>query len=368
MTAAFNPPPHPYDRLNMLKPVCEAHDGGIVNLSIGSPSDPPPAAVVAALGSSDTERGYPASNGSPAFRQAAADWLNTYSGVNIGADDVRATIGSKEFVAGLPHWLKLRRPDLDVILYPETSYPSYAMGATLAGCRPVAVPMDANWRMDLNQIDKADAEQALCIWVNSPGNPAGGLEDLDAAAAWGRARGVPVISDECYISFTWDGLGKSILSNGAEGLIAVHSLSKRSNLAGARAGFYAGDAELLHYISEVRKHAGFMPPGPSQAAAVVAFGDEEGVLIQRGRYMDRMKYMREVLAELDVECSLPQGGFYLWVPAPDGDAWGFVERLATDLGLLVAPGEFYGDAAPGYVRMAMVTPMESLELVRSRFG
>jgi aspartate/methionine/tyrosine aminotransferase len=228
--------------------------------------------------------------------------------------------------------------------------------------------MDSSWRMDLSQINDADAEKALCIWVNSPGNPAGAIEDLDAAAAWGRARGIPVISDECYISFTWDGPGRSILSNGTEGLIAVHSLSKRSNFAGARAGFYAGDNELLHYISEVRKHAGFMPPGPSQAAAVVAFGDEAEVQTQRARYIERMEYMRETLSQLGIRCELPQGGFYLWVPAPDGDAWAFVERLANDLGLLVAPGEFYGSAAPGYVRMAMVTPMESLELVRSRIG
>ncbi len=365
-TAAFDPPPHPYDRLNKLKGVCEAHAGGIVNLSVGSPSDPPPAAVTAALGGSNTERGYPASNGSPEFRQAAANWMNTFEGVDVGSDDVRATIGSKEFVAGVPHWLKLRRPDLEVILYPETSYPSYAMGATLGGCRPVAVPMDENWRMDLSAISPEDAERALCIWVNSPGNPAGGLEDLDATAAWGRERGVPVISDECYISFTWNGPGRSILSNGTDGLIAVHSLSKRSNLAGARAGFYAGDADLLHYLSEVRKHAGFMPPGPSQAAAVVALGDEVEVLVQRERYMERMEFMQEILAEIGVKVDLPEGGFYLWAPAPNGDAWAFVERLAQDLGILVAPGEFYGDAAPGYVRLVMVTPMESLELVKSR--
>lgn len=363
---SFNPPPHPYDRLNKFKPVCEAHDGGIVDLSVGSPSDPPPPAVVAALGNSDTERGYPASNGSPEFRAAAAEWLSTYDGVNISAADVRATIGSKEFVAGLPHWLKLRRPDLDVILYPETSYPSYAMGATLGGCRPVSVPMDENWRMDLSKIDPADADQALCIWVNSPGNPAGAIEDLDAIAAWGRQRGIPVISDECYISFTWDGPGRSILSNGIDGLIAVHSLSKRSNFAGARAGFYAGDPELLHYLSEVRKHSGFMPPGPSQAAAVVAFGDEAGVEVQRGRYLERMQFMVEILAKMGIQCQLPSGGFYLWVPAPGGDAWAFVERLANELGVMVAPGDFYGDAAPGFVRMAMVTSMESLELVRSR--
>jgi len=158
-------------------------------------------------------------------------------GVQLDASAVAATIGSKELVAGLPHWLHLRTPDRDTVLYPEVSYPSYAMGATLAGCRPVAVPVDDRWRIDLGAIDPDDAARALCLWINTPGNPAGGLDDLDAAATWGRAHGVPVFSDECYVEFTWDGPRRTILTNGFEGLVAVHSLSKRSNFAGGRLGF-----------------------------------------------------------------------------------------------------------------------------------
>lgn len=368
MTEPFVPPPYPYDRLDPIKAIAAQHDGGVIDLSIGTPFDPPPQAVIDALGSSDTERAYPPSIGIPEFREAAASWLNRLVGTDLGPADVRATIGSKEVVAGMPHWLRLRRPDLDTVLYPAISYPSYAMGARLANCRAVPVPVDDQWRIDLSAIDPADVARALCLWVNTPGNPAGGIDDLAAAAEWGRANGVPVLSDECYIEFTWDGPARSILQHGTDGVLAVHSLSKRSNLAGARAGFYAGDAELIHYLGELRKHAGFMPPGPTQHAAIAAFGDQAHVEEQRERYHRRLELGRRMLATVDVEVDMPGGGFYLWAPAPDGDAWALTERLAAEAGVLVSPGEFYGEAGAGHVRVAMVQPDDRIDLAASRLG
>jgi succinyldiaminopimelate transaminase len=366
-TAGFVPPPYPYDRLDELKAVAARHDGGVVDLSIGTPCDPPPDAVVAALAASGAERGYPASIGSLPFRQAAAAWLDRRVGVTVDASTVGACIGTKELVAGIPQWLQLRRPDLDTVLYPAISYPTYEMGATLAGCRSVAVPVDDQWRIDLSQIDPDDARRALCLWVNTPGNPAGGLDDLAAVAEWGRANDVVVMSDECYVEFTWDGPPRSILASGTEGVVAVHSLSKRSNLAGVRAGFYAGDADLVHYLHEVRKHAGFMLPGPVQAAATVALADDAHVDEQRQRYHARLHRMASLLADAyGIDVALPGGGFYLWVAAPDGDAWAFAHRLADDAGVLVSPGEFYGPAGVGHVRIAMVQPDDRLDLVERR--
>ena len=364
----FVPPPYPYDRLDELKEVADGHEGGVVDLSIGTPCDPPSDAVIKALGNSDTERGYPPSIGTPEFRTAAADWLNRMVGTSLGPADIRATIGSKEFVAGLPQWLRLRTPEKDTVLYPAISYPSYEMGATLAGCRAVPVPVDENWRIDLSKISESDAERALCLWVNTPGNPAGGLDDVEAVAAWGRERDVLVVSDECYIAFTWNGRPRSILEYGMEGFIAVHSLSKRSNLAGSRSGFYAGDPELIHYLGEVRKPAGFMQPGPSQAAAVAAFGDDDHVEVQRERYRQRLTLMQQVASLLGSDAELPGGGFYLWAPAPDGDAWAFTRRLATEAGALVSPGEFYGPQGESHVRIAVVQPDDRIALVASRVG
>ncbi|NNF54571.1 MAG: aminotransferase class I/II-fold pyridoxal phosphate-dependent enzyme [Acidimicrobiales bacterium] len=351
----FVPPPYPYDRLDEIKAIAARHANGGVDLSIGTPTDAPPDDVIAALSSSNSERGYPPSIGTVEFRDAAAAWLNRRVGTDLGPGDVRATIGSKEFVAGLPHWLRLRSPDRDTVLYPQISYPSYAMGATLAGCRAVPIPINEHSQTELSAIDPADVSRALCLWVSSPGNPTGALDDLSAAAEWGRTNGVPVVSDECYIEFTWNGPPRSILESGNDGVIAVHSLSKRSNLAGVRSGFYAGDQDLINYISEVRKHAGFIPPGPVQAAAIAAFSDQVHVDAQRNRYFRRLQTMQALLRDrMGVDVALPDGSFYLWVPAPGGDAWGFAETLAEELGIVTSPGEFYGDAATDHVRIALV--------------
>jgi succinyldiaminopimelate transaminase len=362
----FTPPPYPYDRLDPLRARAAELEGGVVDLSIGTPFDPPPAFVVEALGAADA-RGYPASIGTPAFRQAVVEWLHRFLSVELDADHVAACIGTKELVAGMPLWLRLRTPDRDTVLYPAISYPTYEMGATLAGCRAVAVPVRSDWTLDLEAIDPDDARRALCLWINSPGNPAGGVEDLGAAAAWGRSHDVPVLSDECYVAFTWDGPPQTILHHGTEGVLAVHSLSKRSNLAGARVGHYAGDPDLVAYLREVRKHAGFMVPAPVQAAAVAALADEAHVDEQRARYRSRLEQLRAALADgLDLEVPMPGGAFYLWVPAPGGDAWALTETLAERGGAIVSPGEFYGEAGRGHVRVAAVQPDDRIALVVER--
>jgi len=364
----FEPPPYPYDRLDALLPLAGDHEGGVIDLSIGTPNDPPPAAVVRALSRSDAERGYPPSIGTPIFREAVSQWFDRRLGVDVEPGHLAAAVGTKEFVAGAPHWLRLRYPDKDTVLYPAISYPSYAMGATFAGCRAVPVPVDDQWRIDLAAIDPADVDRALMLWVNTPGNPAGGLDDLEAAASWGRANDVPVFSDECYVEFTWDGPRRTILEHGMDGVVAVHSLSKRSNLAGVRVGFYAGDPDLVHYLREVRKHAGFMVPGPAQAAAVAALADDVHVEEQRGRYLSRLTRMAEAFAAIGVESSLPSGGFYLWTRAPDGDSWAFVERLLREGSVLVSPGEFYGEAGSEYIRVAVVADDAKIDAVARRLG
>jgi succinyldiaminopimelate transaminase len=362
MSTGFVPPPYPYERLGELKALADVHDGGAVDLSIGTPCDPPPPEVIAALADSSRARGYPPSIGTPALRAAAAAWISRRLGARVDAEsEVAACVGTKEFVASTPQYLKLRTPDRDTVLYPAISYPTYEMGATLAGLR--AVPYRT-----LADISAADAERALCIWVNSPGNPTGELLDLPAAAAWGRAHGVPVLSDECYAEFSYAAGPTTILREGTEGLIAVHSLSKRDNFAGARIGFYAGDAELVHYLREVRKHAGLMPPGPVQHAAVVALDDDAHVDVQRRRYWARMQRLQQILARLDIAADLPAGAFYLWFAAPDGDAWACARRLAEHAGIIASPGEFYGPVSTGFLRLAAVAPDDRIELAASRVG
>lgn len=374
--AGFRPPAYPYDRLAPARRKAAGLPGGLVDLSVGTPTDPPPDAVLRVLAGADEAggvRGYPPSVGSGALLAAIVAWTRRRLGAEINPESVGACVGTKEFVATVPQWLKLRTPERDTVLYPAVAYPTYEMGALLAGLRAVPVAVDSSFQADLSAVSDADAARALVLWVNSPGNPAGQLDDLAAAAAWGRDRGVLVASDECYAEFTWDGPPRSILGHGSGGdglggVLALHSLSKRSNMAGMRLGWYAGDADVVAYLREVRKHVGMMVAGPVQLAGVAALGDQTHVELQRSRYRERLVRMREILVALGVEATLPRGGFYLWAPAPGADAWAFTDRLAAEGGLLVSPGDFYGAAASGFVRAAAVAPMEDLDLVARRLG
>ncbi|HEY7948299.1 MAG TPA: aminotransferase class I/II-fold pyridoxal phosphate-dependent enzyme, partial [Acidimicrobiales bacterium] len=289
-------------------------------------------------------------------------------------------VGTKEFVASTAWFLRLRTPDRDTVLAPAVAYPTYAFGAQLAGCRVVGIPEAPGGGIDLDQVSDEDAARAVVLWVNSPANPTGSLTDLSAVAAWGRARGVPVLSDECYAEFTWATWPPpTVLHHGLEGVVAVHSLSKRSNLAGLRVGFYAGDPDLVRFLSEIRQHVGLMVPGPVQAAAVVALDDDDHVFAQRDRYQGRLQSLAAVLRSCGLDAAVPAGTFYLWVPVPgwavargeaegrDG-AWPLAEALAEVAGALVSPGEFYGETGAGHVRIAVVQPDDRLALVGRRLA
>lgn len=363
--AGFQPPPYPYDRLDSFQRIAAEHDGGLVDLSIGTPCDPPPRAVIDALSGSGTERGYPASIGSEALRRSIARWMARRFAIDVPVSRIAACIGTKEFVATTPQYMKLRRPNRDTVIYPSVAYPTYEMGAILAGLRPLAVPMNAEGHMDFASLSKSDIDRALMVWVNSPSNPTGALDDLKYAANWGRANNVPIFSDECYAEFTWATPAQSILQHGLDGVVAVHSLSKRSNLAGVRVGFYAGDAEIVDYLKEVRKHAGFMVPGPAQAAGVAALDDDDHVVAQRNVYSSRLEFMARTLSKWSgIDIDLPAGGFYLWFDA--NDAWDFTDRLAREGGALVSPGDFYGAGGSRHVRVAVVQPDARLQLVARR--
>jgi aspartate/methionine/tyrosine aminotransferase len=240
------------------------------------------------------------------------------------------------------------------------------MGATLASCRPVAVPLNAAGGLDLAAIDPSDAARALVLWVNSPSNPTGALDDLGAVAAWGRANGVPVFSDECYVEFTWDGPGRTILEHGLDGVVAVHSLSKRSNLAGYRAGFVAGDPLLVAELLAVRRHAGMIMPAPVQAAMVTALGDETHVGEQRARYLARRTLLRQALLAAGFTLEHSEAGLYLWASRGE-DCWATVQWLA-ERGILVAPGAFYGPAGAQHVRIALTATDERVAAAVERLS
>ena len=362
---SFEPPAYPYERLDGLKRIAEAFDGGPIDCSIGTPIDPPPEFVIEELARALGARGYPPSAGTPAYREAAAAWLRRRFDVEADANDVVACVGTKEFVASLAGFLHLWLPERDTVLYPEVSYPTYAMGATLAGLRAVAVPM-AKGQLDLDAISDDDAARALVLWSNSPSNPTGALDDLERVAAWGRRNNVLAASDECYAEFTWSSRPRTILEYGTEGVLALHSISKRSNLAGMRAGFYTGDAGVVSYLRSVRQHAGFMVPGPVQDAVALAYGDDQHVEVQRQRYRGRLERLSVALSHLGIDAPIPEGSFYLWCSKAGLDGWGIATLLAERSGLVASPGELYGAAGRDFVRIAVVQPDERIELVASR--
>ncbi len=362
---SFSPPAYPYERLDGLKEVASQFEGGAVDCSIGTPIDPPPDFVIEELARGVGARGYPPSAGTADFRDAAAAWMARRFGVEVSPNDLAACVGTKEFVASLAGYLNLRSPERDTVLYPAISYPTYAMSATLAGLRAVPVAM-VKGQLDLASIEPNDAERAAVLWANSPANPSGYLDDLERVAQWGRTNDVLIASDECYCEYTWASSPRTILEYGTEGVLAVHSISKRSNLAGVRAGFYTGDHDVVRYLRSVRQHAGLMVPGPVQAAVALAYGDDEHVNVQRDRYWSRLEGLSRALESVGVTAPTPEGAFYLWCSMEGSDGWEIAAMLAERSGLVVSPGEFYGEDGRDFVRIAVVQPDERLELVASR--
>jgi succinyldiaminopimelate transaminase len=365
-TLAGRLPAFPWDSLTGAAQRARAHPGGIVDLSVGTPVDPVPEVVQAALAAAANSPGYPATYGTPALREAAAGWLAREHGVPVSPDAILPVIGTKELIAWLPTLLGCGPGD--VVTHPELAYPTYDIGARLAGARPV--PADAG----TPALDAAaDLGAIRLAWLNSPSNPTGAVlpaEVLRDAVGWARARGVTLASDECYIGLGWEARPRSVLhpdvcGGSHAGLLAVHSLSKRSNLAGYRAGFVAGDPALVAALLEVRKHAGMIVPGPVQAAMTAALTDEAHAREQRDRYAARRARLRPALTAAGWRVDLSQAGLYLWATHPGYDARGSVEALAQ-AGILVAPGEFYGPAGARHVRIALTATDERIEAAAAR--
>jgi succinyldiaminopimelate transaminase len=356
-------PAYPWDALAPVAKVAAAHPGGIVDLSIGTPVDPVPQVVMDALAAAANSPGYPTTAGTAGLRGAAADWLSRRHGVAVEPDAVLPVIGTKELIAWLPTLLGCGPGD--IVVHPELAYPTYDVGARLAGARPV--PADG--------LTALGPEAVRLAWLNSPSNPTGRVlpvEHLAKVVAWARERGTIVASDECYIDLGWDSQPVSVLhpdvsGSSSEGLLAVFSLSKRSNMAGYRAGFVTGDPALVAELLEIRKQAGMMVPAPVQAAMAAALSDDEHAEGQRARYAARRARLRPALEAAGWQVEHSQAGLYLWATHPDLDCRGSVSRLA-ELGILVAPGEIYGPTGVRHVRVALTATDERIDAAIDRLA
>ncbi len=348
-------PDFPWDTLAAAKAVAASHEGGIVDLSIGTPVDPTPAVARDALTSASDSPGYPTVFGPEFLRQAAVDWLaRRFEIVGLTPDQILPTVGSKELIANLP--IQLGFGAGDMIGIPELAYPTYEVGARYAGCDVIASDSTLGFGPVTPKL----------VFINSPGNPTGqifGKDHLRKMVEWARERDVILVSDECYLEFAWEDTPYSILhpdicGGSFDGLITVHSLSKRSNLAGYRGGFIAGDAAIIKELLEVRKHLGFMLPAPIQSAMAAALTDDSHVNEQRKVYAARRHDLRQALEGAGFTVTHSEGALYLWStrgePCRDTIDW-LAER-----GILAAPGDFYGAKGAQHVRVAITATDERI--------
>ena len=317
------------------------HTGGIIDLSQGTPIDASPSFIQQALKESANSPSYPVTIGTPELRSAMRNWATKILGVT-GEFDVLPTIGSKELVAWLPSILRAK-----TVLYPKVAYPTYLVGSMIHNSESIAV-----------EIDAATWPKSDIAWINSPSNPTGRVHsksELEAVIAYARTNNSLVVSDECYLNFPDSGPSPISILELAGGknknLLAVHSMSKRSNLAGYRAGLIVGDADVIAEIREVRKHAGMMVPLPIQKAMTAALGDEVHVAEQAKRYAARREVLSAALVAAGFKIDFSNAGLYIWC-SRDEDSWASVSWLA-EIGILATPGIFYGQAGAKHIRIAM---------------
>lgn len=356
-------PEFPWDTLAAAKAMAAAHPDGIVDLSVGTPVDPVAPLIREALAAASSAPGYPATAGTTLLRESAVAALARRFGVaGLSEAAVLPVIGTKELIAWLPTLLGLG--GADVVVVPELAYPTYDVGARLAGTQIVRA----------DSLTQLGPQSPALIYLNSPSNPTGrvlGLDHLRKVVGWARERGVLVASDECYLGLAWEAeplsvLHPSVCDGDHTGLLAIHSLSKSSSLAGYRAGFVAGDRDLVAELLAVRKHAGMIVPTPVQAAMVAALDDDEHEKVQRERYAQRRAVLLPALLGAGFSVDHSEAGLYLWASRGQGcrDTVGWL----AERGILVAPGDFYGPGGARHVRVALTATDERINAAAARLS
>lgn len=351
-------PEYPWEKLKPYSAKAATHVGGAVDLSVGSPVDPTPQVVQEALAAATNAPGYPSTAGSLEFRECVVSWFARRRGVQgLTPDMVMPTIGSKELISFLPLFLGIGKGD--VIVQPTIAYTAYVVGAALVGAEIISEDDPAKWPANTK-----------LVWLNSPGNPDGrvlSIAEMKAAVDRARELGALVASDECYAELgwgQWEGkttpciLDPAVCGNSTDGVLAVYSLSKQSNMAGYRAAFAAGSASLVKALVNLRMHSGLNTPALAQKAMVAALNDDAHVAAQKDIYRTRREILLAAVKAYGFEVTDSEAGLYLWATLGE-DCWKTVDRMA-DLGIVVVPGEFYTLGTSQFVRFSITATDEAI--------
>jgi len=351
----------------------------LIALSVGEPQHPVPAFVGPVLAQHIAEFGrYPIARGIEPFRKAAATWLSTRFKLPRAVDpdsEILVLNGSREglFFAALAAARHVEgRKGRPAIVMPNPFYPAYGAGARAAGCEQIFLPTtrENGFLPDLDALDDATLARTVAFYIASPANPQGSVASPDYFLRLKRLAdrfGFMIFSDECYSEiFTREAPGSVLECAGPDfsNVVAFQSLSKRSNLAGMRLGFAAGDRNFLNLFHELRNVAAPQVPVPLQHVAVAAYGDEAHVEENRRLYRQKFDSADQILGNR-YGYHRPDGGFCVWldVSAHGGDEAATI-RLYRDAGVRVVPGSFLARRADGfnpgagYIRLALVADNE----------
>jgi acetylornithine aminotransferase len=347
---------YPFVRLTEARARLEADGVRVLDFGVGEPREETPGFLRRAVADAieaEPVSAYPLAVGLPELRAAAAGWVGRRFGVPLDpGTEVIPTLGSKEAIFSLAQVVA------GAVAVPTPGYPVPERGALFAGREVVPMPLrpGGGWLPDL---DALPWDRLGLLWLNFPGNPTAAtapLGWLEEAAARCRAHDVVLASDEAYCELWFDGEPPASALQVADrrGVLAFHTLSKRSSMPGYRSGFVAGDPDLIAALRRYRPNVGTAPQTFVQRGSVAAWSDDEHVAEIRERYRRKREVLLPALLALGLEPAGGDASFFLWlrVPAP-GDDVAFAEQL-LGRGIVVAPGSWLGPGGEGHVRVALV--------------
>jgi len=299
-------------------------------------------------------------------RVAIAEYLQRRFRVAVDPDtQILPTAGSKEAVFHLPQLVIDPAADDRLVVFPDPGYPAYQRGALFAGAEAHAVILDGDFVFRPWELKDDILRRTRMVWINTPHNPSGSvtsLYDLRRIYAVCRKYDILCVSDETYADIHGEQGDRphSLLEAGTEGVVVLHSLSKRSGMTGYRAGFLAGDATVMKKLKAYRANPGLVPQDFVNAASEAAWADDAHVAERRAIFNAKRRLFLDFFAETDIEVVASEATIYVWLKVPPGQTDETWAARLIEHGIVVSPGRMFGvsGGGAGHVRLALVPPID----------